>query len=259
MSHVNKNYRNLARESAIDLRKRLGFSSAYYGLILESGWGEVMPFNESGRISLKKITNIGNQVSGLEDCHRDYVVGKYKKRKNIIALDGRYYNNDGPGTRTSLRLQTEIMCHLGIKKLIVIAAVSTLRPGIQTGSIVIINDLISQFGIDPLADDESVALDNALDPKLNNKVFYLAQKYYPKIAYRGTHIMVKNAGRVTVQDRAMFKTLGSVIGRNVLPEVAIASLYGIETVALGVVTESPREIPDVSALKKFISIVIKKI
>lgn len=239
---ITKRFSDTARDTAAQIKKALGFSSAHIGLILGTGFGDVLPFKETDRLSLKKIHGFG-KLSDLTGHKRELILGKSKKRKNILALSGRIHLYEGfeQDVLPMVRLQTEMLCHLGVKKLIVTSAVGRLNKNIPVGSLVVIEDLITSYSPSVLMGEEFVPYNAAIDKKLNNTIFKISRQHYDGITAYGRHVMLKGPGFETMADKKLLELTADVVGMSMLPEISIASLYGIKAVGLCFVTNDELE------------------
>lgn len=246
--------RNKERESAAKLaagiiRDRLNIScdgGEIIGLVLGTGWGDVLEIKESREISFSEIPGF-EKLAPLEGHARQVVFGQLGD-KNVIVLRGRVHLNEAPNDPEipkMVRLQIEMLCALGVKTFILTSAVGSLGEKFHVGEVAIIDGFITLFAPDmPLYGGEFVSPEDMLDDALMQIACTEGSDLSVRSggnfssAYFGGHAMVRGPffeGRR--YDKRILTDLGaSVVGMSILPEACIAALYDARVLALGFVT-----------------------
>src|SRR3989338_3966224 len=100
------------------------------GLVLGTGWGDVLEVTNPCKIRLPQIPGF-SRMRMLEGHARELVVGRVGD-KHELALAGRIHLNEAPDdpieTIKMVRLQIEMLLQLGVKNLILTSAVGALSP-----------------------------------------------------------------------------------------------------------------------------------
>ena len=169
------------------------------------------------------------------------IFGIYKGRK-LVIMQGRFHYYEGyPMKDLAISIRTLFM--LGVKKLIVSAAVGSLDPKLTPGSLCVLNDHINFTAHNPLIDN--------YDPVFGPRFFDLSTAYTERLrkitlaackkiklnAKEGTYFAVIGPNFETPAEIRAFKTLGAtVVGMSVVPEVLVACQCGMEILGLACVT-----------------------
>lgn len=165
------------------------------------------------------------------------IFGVYKGKK-IVIMQGRFHYYEGhPMKDLAISIRTLFM--LGVKKLLVSAAVGSLDLKLTPGSLCVLNDHINFMANNPLIGNH--------DPAFGPMFFDLSQAYAKPLrkialdackklkinAKEGTYFAVTGPNFETPAEIRAFKTLGaSVVGMSVVPEVLVARQCGIEVLGL---------------------------
>ncbi len=238
------------------------------GIILGTGWGDTLEFEEKIEIPFTDIPGFKNLPTVVEGHKRTLIIGKIAG-KQVLALNGRLHLYEKPFSKSWLkmvRLQTEMLIQLGVKELIITSAVGTLKclpekfsqladefwkaggtfpfpnPELQVGDIAVIDGFVSVFApVMSLWGDEFCSADDAISKDLID----LALKS------QGDLVIAKKTGHVMLRgpqfegnkyDKEILSRTGAgVAGMSMLPEAYIASLYGAEILGLGFVTNDYKE------------------
>lgn len=246
-------YRNAVREKAAQLaaaqiQKRLGVATfhdhnhpAPIGLVLGTGWGDVLPIEDRRACSFRDILGF-RKLETLEGHAREVVFGRVAG-KPVLALRGRVHLNEAPCDQSvakMVRLQIEMLLQCGVQTLILTSAVGALpRPVprlFQVGEVCIVNGFVTVFAPDmPLWAGEFCSPEDALDPALQSLALKTMEDV---IGGKSAHVMVRGPffeGRK--HDKGLLSRSGaSVVGMSMLPEACIAALYGAHVLGLGFVT-----------------------
>ena len=247
-------YRNIEREQAASsaaavIQERLCVipdKDAPIGLVLGTGWGDVLPIEEAKTCSFGDIRGF-EELKALEGHARAVVFGNVAG-KPVLALRGRVHLNEAPCDQNiakMVRLQIEMLLQCGVRTLILTSAVGALpRPVsrlFKVGEVCIVNGFVTLFAPDmPLWAGEFCSPEDTLDSALQS----LATKA-AKDVVSGTagHVMVRGPffeGR-RYDKEYLSRTGACVVGMSMLPEACVAALYGARVLGLGFITNDAVE------------------
>ena len=209
-------------------------------LITGSGLGNSIPQLEK-KITVQYAKIPGFLRSTVPGHSGNLLFGIYKGRK-IVVMQGRFHYYEGhPMKDLAISIRTLFM--LGVKKLIVSAAVGSLDTQLTPGSLCVLNDHINFMANNPLI--------NNYDPVFGPRFFDVSAVYTPALrkitlaackklkikAKEGTYFAVTGPNFETPAEIRAFKTLGAtVVGMSVVPEVLVAGQCGMEVLGLACVT-----------------------
>jgi purine-nucleoside phosphorylase len=240
---INLQRERAARTAANTVRNALKIKDGVdTGIVLGTGWGDKLNLDIFGKISLSDVEGFEG-LQYLEGHKREFVFG-YSNGVPVIVLNGRIHLNEDPGNPElfkMVRLQTEIMMQLQVKKLIVTCAAGLLpdEEFVQVGDIVIINSFVTVFAPQmPLWAGEFCNPEDALSQRL----MAIAGTFSEAIDYRAFtrgYAMLLGPwfeGRA-LDKQALSETGARLVGMSTLPEACIASLYDdVEMLALAFVS-----------------------
>ena len=209
-------------------------------LITGSGLGNSIPQLEN-KIVVPYAKIPGFLRSTVPGHSGNLVFGIYKGRK-IVVMQGRFHYYEGHPMK-DLAISVRTLFSLGVKKLIVSAAVGSLDPKLTPGSLCVLNDHINFMANNPLI--------NNYDPVFGPRFFDLSKVYTKSLreitlaackkvkikAKEGTYFAVTGPNFETPAEVRAFKILGAtVVGMSVVPEVLVAAQCGLEVLGLACVT-----------------------
>lgn len=223
--------RNAAKAAADLIKRRLQIAEGAppkIGLVLGTGWGGALPWDHApmsvpfDRIGPFKL----DQLEGHAREVRYGTVGDVP----VIALSGRIHLNEAsgdPDIPRMVRLHIQMLFELGVRTLVVTAAVGGLVQAAATGNVVVIDGMVTAFAPDlPLFAGEFCSPEDVLDKNLQ-QIALEALENTGFAPMSGGHAMVRGPffeGRR--YDKPLLRQTGaSVVGMSILPEIAIASLY----------------------------------
>jgi len=227
------------------------------GIFAGTGWSGAIPNLKNEReMPFNEVMGLSTSKFSVEGHEKVIVAGEYHD-KTVVILKGRTHLNEEPGNPkifNDVRMETEILINLGIKKIISTSAVGSLprllhdglfTDSLEVGSIVVIDGLVTLYAPQlPLWAGEFCNPEDALSVKLQNIALKALKKSnQPKLS--GGHAMVLGPWFESRKyDKTILATSGaSVVGMSLLPEAAIASLYDkVSVLGLCLVTNSPTEV-----------------
>jgi purine-nucleoside phosphorylase len=220
-----------AQVAAAFLRKKLGFTTASLpvGLVLGTGWGDVLTFEQDRIVDFKEIPGFA-ALEPLEGHARQVVRGRLGMR-DVVALRGRIHLNERPADPSlyaMARLQIEMLIQLGVKTIILTCAAGSLSPRVMVGEVMLIDGFVTVFAPDmPLFAGEFCSPEDAIDQETIASVMRNAPNHVPIIVKTGAYAMLRGPffeGRK--HDKRFLASSGaSAVGMSVLPETCIAALY----------------------------------
>lgn len=261
MGYVHEPSKQRAIKAADFLREHLKIDEGNQpevGLVLGTGWGDVLEFDAERRVSFEDIPGFG-KLEELEGHAREVVCGTISG-KNFVALRGRVHLNErpaDPGLHSDVRLQLEMLVHLGVKKFIITCAVGSLVPSVKVGDVIFPDGFVTLFAPEmPLFAGEFCSPEDAIDQDLRMAVLNNEAYKSPLRLGSGGHVMVRGpffegrkydkkllASRVAtiVSGMIMESTGAIVVGMSVLPEACIAALYEAKVLPVAFVTNTASE------------------
>lgn len=207
------------------------------GLVLGTGWGDVLEFDRAEEIPFENIPGFDG-LGALKGHARRLVIGTLGGR-DVAVLRGRVHLNEAPADPRvvrMVRLQTELLLQLGVRTLIVTSAVGGLRGALPVGGIAVVDGFITLFAPPmPLWAEEFISPEDMLDPALRA----IAHEERGELVTKEVgHAMLRGSffeGRR--YDKALLAQAGAgVVGMSMLPEACVAALYGAKVLGLGFVT-----------------------
>lgn len=167
----------------------------------------------------------------------ELIYGNYKG-KNIIVMRGRFHYYEGYSI-SFISFPIRLFNYLGTKKLIVTAAVGSLRKTIKPGDIVLIENHINLMGTNPLIGNYyekfgEMFVDMSQPYKLSAIKSLELDLKKKKINYKkGVYVAVSGPSYETEAEAKMYRLIGGdVIGMSVVPEVISAKQLGMEVLGI---------------------------
>ncbi len=231
-----KTYVGSIRRAAEYVRSRAPQARPKVGIILGSGLSKaVPPMAATEIIPYAEIPGFPRTtVAGHEG---KMILGHYN-RTEVAVMQGRFHYYEGHSME-SIALPVRMLEYLGLKTLIVTAAVGSMKPNIKPGEFVAVTDHINLMGRNPLRafHEEEFGemfpdLTNAYDSDIRKTIVGICRKR--KIAvHEGVYVAVGGPSYETPAEIRAFRTLGGdVVGMSVVPEVIVARQMGLRTMAL---------------------------
>jgi 5'-methylthioadenosine phosphorylase len=121
---------------------------------------------------------------------------------------------------------------VGINDIVAFFSVGSLKKSINPGSLVVVNDYISLFGLDTYHDLEAVFTVPELSQTLRKKVIRLAKRLKIKTMNRGVYVQTKGPRFETRAEIKMLRKYADVVGMNMGTEATLAKESNINYVAV---------------------------
>jgi purine-nucleoside phosphorylase len=235
-----------ARLHAVMLRGQLSISDkTSTAIILGTGWGDALRLANARSIPMAQLPGF-SRLGMLAGHRREVEVGELDGRE-IVVLRGRIHLNEhptDPAVPAMVRLQTEMLCALGMRTLILTAGVGGLRKGVQPGDLVVVDGFCSLFAPPmPLFAGEFEEADVVLDPELIKLALRTDAGKFPR--QPGGYAMLRGPNFESRKyDKRTLRRCGmKVVGMSMLPEACVAMLFKerVRVLALGYVTNNDVE------------------
>jgi purine-nucleoside phosphorylase len=231
-----KIYVNQIRAAAAYIKKRAPGFRPDAGFVLGSGLAKaVPPLQKAQTIPYAEIPGFPRTtVPGHEG---KLILGR-ASGKNVAVMQGRFHYYEGHAME-SIALPVRTLEYLGLKTLIVTAAVGSMRAAIRPGHFTVVRDHINLMGRNPLRafHEEEFGtmfsdMSDAYDERLRGAL--LASCRRRKVAAReGVYVAVGGPSYETAAEVRAFRILGGdVVGMSVVPEVIPARQMGVRVAAL---------------------------
>ncbi len=211
------------------------------GIVLGSGLGNLV--NE---IAIEKEIPYGQipnfPVSTVEGHHGKLIFGTLGGKK-IVCMAGRFHFYEGY-TAADVAFPIRVMKELGIETLLISNAAGGVNPGFKVGDLMIIEDHISFFTVNPLLGRN----DTALGPRFPD----MSEPYKKDLVKKAEAIATRLGITVkkgvycgvtgpTFETRAEYKLIhllgGDAVGMSTVQEVIAAVHAGLPVFAMSVITD----------------------
>lgn len=211
------------------------------GVILGTGLG-----NFADEITDKIIvpyTEIPGFPVSTVMTHKGELVFGHIHGKPVMAMAGRFHYYEGYSLQQTT-FPVRVMKALGIKILIISAAVGSVNADCPSGMVVLVKDHINLLGTNPLIgpNDEQLGprfpdMFNAYDKVLLEIASQVAEENSIK-TYRAVYAAMTGPSLETPAEYRMIRIIGAdVVGMSTVPEVIVAAHSGLRVLALAVVTD----------------------
>jgi purine-nucleoside phosphorylase len=225
VAYINKKTKNFRPEAA---------------LITGSGLAGSVPELE-GKTLIPYTSIPGFLKSTVAGHSGNLIFGSYKNKK-IAVMQGRFHYYEGNSMK-DIALAPRVLAALGVKTILVSAAVGSMNAKLTPGSLCILRDHINFMANNPIIGNFYDAfgpmffdMSNTYDLGIRKAALAAAKKH--KInAHEGVYIAVTGPNFETPAEIKAFKTLGAdVVGMSTVPEVLAARQLGMKICGLSWVT-----------------------
>ncbi|MCK4936642.1 MAG: purine-nucleoside phosphorylase [Elusimicrobiales bacterium] len=205
-------------------------------IITGSGLSDCLP-DLTDKVVLPYKNIPGFPTTTVKGHKGELVFGNYKG-KQIVIMRGRFHFYEGC-KMSFIAMPIRVLGFLGVKNLIVTAAVGSLRPAIKPGEIVLLNDHINMTGDNPLIGNYNEKF-GAMFPDMSNpydkKLLKIASKAAKKLKIKiksGVYFAVSGPSYETAKEVGVYRMLGGdVVGMSVVPEVIAARQMKINVLGI---------------------------
>lgn len=228
------------------IRSRAGDQPPEFGLILGSGLGHLSAHVEGTAIPYDDLP--GFPHAGVSGHVPQLVIGQLEGCR-VAVFGGRshYYES---GRADAMRLPLETLAALGCNKLILTNAAGSLRPDIQPGGLMLLDDHISFAGTNPLIGEPSdrrfVALTDAHDAAMRAGLLAAAEAEGVEMP-EGVYCWFSGPSFETPAEIRAARTLGAdAVGMSTVPEIILGRFLGLRCAAISVITNMGAGLSDES-------------
>ncbi len=231
-----KTYVSQIRAAAAFVRKRAPDFRPEVGFVLGSGLAKAVPALEGARVI--PYAEIPGFPRTTVPGHEGKLILGRAFGKKVAVMQGRFHYYEGHAME-SIALPVRALEYMGLKTLIVTAAVGSMREKIRPGHFTVISDHVNLMGRNPLRafHEEEFGtmfpdMTAAYDPRLR-KLLLAACRRRKAPAREGVYVAVGGPSYETPAEIRAFRALGGdVVGMSVVPEVVPARQMGVATAAL---------------------------
>jgi purine-nucleoside phosphorylase len=211
------------------------------GIVLGSGLGNLgTEIEVEKEIPYEEIPHF--PVSTVEGHSGRLIFGKLGG-KLVVCMAGRFHFYEGY-TPQEVTYPIRVMKSLGIETLLISNAAGGMNPGFKVGDLMVINDHISFFAVNPLIGPNNAAL----GPRFPD----MSEPYSKVLIAKAKAIAAENKIELkegvycgvtgpTFETRAEYKLLkvigGDAVGMSTVPEVIVARHGDIPVFAMSVITD----------------------
>ena len=241
---LNNQKNNISAEvntAAKFIRAKINKFTPEIGIILGTGLGNfadeitdkiVVPYNEIPGFPISTVTT-----------HKGELVFGYIHGKPVMAMAGRFHYYEGYSLQQTT-FPVRVMKSLGVKIMIISAAVGSVNADCPSGMVVLVKDHINLLGTNPLIgpNDDQLGprfpdMFNAYDKVLLEIASQVAEANKIK-TYRAVYAAMTGPSLETPAEYRMIRIIGAdVVGMSTVPEVIVAAHSGLRVLALAVVTD----------------------
>jgi len=228
------------REAAAFI-KNIYYDKPQVGIVLGSGLGNFASKIEVDiEIDYNQIPHF--PVSTVKGHHGKLIFGKMNGKK-VAAMAGRFHYYEGYSAQQVV-FPIRVLKMLGIETLLISNAAGTMNASFKVGDLMIINDHISLFTVNPLLGENCEELgprfpdmSEPYKKELINKVKTIAAKLNIPLK-EGVYAGVTGP---TFETRAEYKLLrvagGDAVGMSTVQEVIAAAHIGLPVFAISIITD----------------------
>jgi len=249
----NKKREKAAQTAADFIQRKFIVPEKPIGLILGTGWGEVVNPESRYEIPFSEIPGL-EKIHNLEGHKRNFSISEIKGRP-VIILNGRVHMNESPNDNKvakMVRLQTELLCKLGVKTIIATCAAGALErelplrytdaeSNLKVGEIAVIDGFVSLYAQKtPLWGAEFFSPDSCIRPRLNK----IALKEHGELVAKEVgYVMLRGPQfEGTKYDKKILAASGAgVVGMSMYPEACICAAYEVDFIGLCFVSNDDKE------------------
>lgn len=228
------------------IRDRAGTTAPEYGLILGSGLGHLAGTVDGVAIPYDALP--GFPHAGVSGHVPQLVIGQMEGRR-VAVFGGRshYYES---GRADAMRLPLETLAALGAGKLILTNAAGSLRPAMQPGGLMLLDDHITFAGTNPLIGEATearfVPMTDAHDAAMRAGLAAAAAAEGIDLP-QGVYCWFSGPSFETPAEIRAARILGAdAVGMSTVPEIILARFLGIRCAAISVITNMGAGLSDES-------------
>ena len=213
------------------------------GVVLGTGLGGLADRLEGAWAIASRDT--GWLASSTATGHRGRVVCGTLRGRQVVALQGRVHAYEGFPAETLTR-GIELLAALGVRTLLLTNASGGLRPDMQSGELLVMNDHLDFVGgawgeaLESVAGTPAWPAGRWYRPALVERVL-AATRAAGAPARQGVYAYLLGPSYETRAEYRMLRVMGAdAVGMSTVPEVVAGNLLGLDVAAVSVVTNVAR-------------------
>ncbi|OIO05056.1 MAG: purine-nucleoside phosphorylase [Elusimicrobia bacterium CG1_02_56_21] len=218
------------------LKKKARGFKPQTAIIAGSGLGNSLPRLEDW-FSIPYSSIPGFPVTTVKGHTGEMVFGRMEG-KDMVMMRGRFHYYEGRSL-SFIAFPIRVLAALGVKNLLLTAAVGSLKPSIKPGDMVILKDHLNLMGSNPLMGNHNDAF-GAMFPDMNDPYDVPLRRAAVKLArslkiraLEGVYTAVTGPSYETPAEVKMYRMLGGdVAGMSVVPETITARQLKMRVAAL---------------------------
>ncbi len=226
---------NVERTAGWLKKKASGFKPRT-AIIAGSGLGNSLPRLED-RFSLPYSSIPGFPATTVKGHAGELVFGRMGG-KDVVMMRGRFHYYEGRPL-SFIAFPIRVLAALGVKNLLLTAAVGSLKPSIKPGDMVILRDHLNLMGSNPLMGNHHESF-GAMFPDMNGPYDIPLRREALKMAralkmraQEGVYAAVTGPSYETPAEVKMYRLLGGdIAGMSVVPETITARQLKLRVAAL---------------------------
>jgi purine-nucleoside phosphorylase len=225
-------------ETIAFLRERVTRAPAA-ALVLGSGLGGLADeIQDAVRIPYTEIPGFPRStVAG----HAGALVAGILNGVEVVAMQGRFHLYEG-WDAAEVALPIRALSALGVKLLLLTNAAGGLRPGMESGDLMLLADHLNLTGSNPLMgpvvgrEERFPDMSEPYDPELRRLADSVALELRIPLS-QGVYAALLGPSYETPAEVRMLRTLGAdAVGMSTVPEVLVARALGMRVLAISLVT-----------------------
>jgi purine-nucleoside phosphorylase len=228
-------------DRAVERIGSLATASPRVGIVLGSGLAPI-----ADRVAGARVISYG-EIPGFPEPtvegNRGRAIVGLLGGVPVVIFQGRFHSYEGHPL-SIVTLPVRVMAALGVRTLILTAAVGAIDARLRPGDLVCLSDHINMIGDNPL---------RGLGPDFGPRFVDLSQAYDPGLRARaaraaarlgfalreGVYAAVHGPSYETPAEIRMLRTLGAdVVGMSTVPEAIVARQAGLDVLAIALVTNA---------------------
>lgn len=226
---------NVERTAAWIKKRAAGFKP-HTAIIAGSGLGNSLP-QLTDKVSIPYSAIPGFPRTTVKGHAGELVFGRMGGH-DAVMMRGRFHYYEGRPL-SFIAFPIRVLAALGVKNLLLTAAVGSLKPSIKPGDLVLLKDHINLMGANPLMGNYDQAfgemfpdMNEPYDKALRREAVALAKKFKVR-AVEGVYTAVTGPSYETPAEVKMYRMMGGdIAGMSVVPETITARQLKIRVAGL---------------------------
>jgi len=228
---MNPQINQLTLDSAVEaVQKQWPDANPKYGLILGSGWGEVVSDLKGPELPSSKIPGFGKTgVMG----HAGKLLSTTVNGMEVFIFQGRRHWYEGEGW-TPVILPIYLLHALGANTVLLTNAAGGIRDDLKPGSLMAISDHINMLGSNPLIGPHNPKLGTRFPDQSDVYDKPLREKLLKSGAdTKGVYIATSGPTFETPAEINQYRSMGAdAVGMSTVPEAIVANALGMQVAGL---------------------------